>query len=115
MSASPPCPNPRRVAAGKLNRRKRGPLSPEGRERLRQAALANRPWLASTGPRTPEGKARAARNGKARQKGEQSVEAGSLQGKAEADLAARIDARNLDPAVLTAAYLLSPDEVEVAA
>src|SRR5215470_11303114 len=73
MSPHPPCPNPRRVAAGKLNRRKRGPLTPEGRERLRQAALTNRPWLASTGPRTAEGKARAARNGKARQKGQQSV------------------------------------------
>ena len=36
MSPHPPCPNPRRVAAGRLNRRKRGPLSPEGRERLRQ-------------------------------------------------------------------------------
>src|SRR5262245_8611351 len=73
MSLPPPCPNPRRVAAGRLNRRKCGPLSPAGRERLRQAALANRPWLASTGPRTPEGKSRAARNGKRRQKGGQSV------------------------------------------
>jgi hypothetical protein len=48
-------------------------LSPEARERLRQAALRNQPWRASTGPRTPEGKARAAANGKSRQKGEQSV------------------------------------------
>ena len=73
MTANPPSPNPRRVAAGKANRQKRRGLTPAGRERLRQAALANRAWLASTGPRTPEGKARAARNGKARQKGGQSV------------------------------------------
>ena len=73
MTANPPSPSPRRVAAGKLNRQKRRGLTPEGRERLRQAARANRPWEHTTGPRTPEGKARAARNGKARQKGEQSV------------------------------------------
>jgi hypothetical protein len=42
-------------------------------ERLRQAALAARPWERSTGPRTPEGKARVAANGKARQKGPSSV------------------------------------------
>ena len=35
-------------------------------------------------------------------------------GRAEADLAARIDARNLDPAVLATAYLLLADEVEEA-
>ena len=73
MTANPPSPSPRRVAAGKLNRQKRRGLTPEGRERLRQAARANRPWEHTTRPRTPEGKARAARNGKARQKGEQSV------------------------------------------
>ena len=66
-------PSPRRVAAGRANRQKRRGPTPEGRERLRQAARANRPWEHTTGPRTPEGKARAARNGKARQKGEQSV------------------------------------------
>jgi len=46
MSPSQPCPNPRRQQAGRVNRLKRGPLTPEGRERLRQAALTNRPWLA---------------------------------------------------------------------
>ena len=66
-------PNPKRVAAGRLNRSKRKGLTPQGRERLRQAALANRPWEFSTGPRTPEGKARVALNGKARQKGPVSV------------------------------------------
>ena len=66
-------PSPNRVAAGKRNRLLRKGLSPEGRERLRQSALANRPWRFSTGPRTPEGKARAAANGKKRQRGAQSV------------------------------------------
>ena len=46
---------------------------PEGRERLRESALRDRPWLHSTGPRTPDGKARVALNGKARQKGRLSV------------------------------------------
>lgn len=75
MSASPNphSPNPRRVAAGRLNRLKRGPLTPDGRKRLRVAALADKPWLAATGPRSPEGKARSARNGKLRQKGDLSV------------------------------------------
>jgi hypothetical protein len=63
MTASPP-PNPRRVAAGRLNRQKRKGFTPEGRERLHRAALENRPWLHATGPRTQQGKARAAANGK---------------------------------------------------
>ena len=66
-------PNPKRVAAGRRNRRKRGPLTAEGREKLRQTALANQPWRYSTGPRTAEGKARSAANGRKRQKGKQSV------------------------------------------
>src|SRR5262245_65215959 len=70
---NPPFPSPRRVAAGRLNRQKRGPLTAAGRARLREVAVANKPWLRSTGPRTPEGKARAARNGKVRQRGERSV------------------------------------------
>ena len=73
MNSNPPSPSPKRVAAGKRNRAKRGPLTDEGREALRQAALANRPWDSSTGPRTPEGKARAARNCKALQTGVWSV------------------------------------------
>jgi hypothetical protein len=56
-----------------LNVLKRRGLSPEGRERVRAAALAHQPWRFSTGPRTPAGKARAAANGKARQKGDLSV------------------------------------------
>ena len=66
-------PNPNRVAAGKRNRLKRKVLSKEGRQKLREAALVNRPWRFATGPRTPEGKSRAAANGKKRQKGKQSV------------------------------------------
>jgi hypothetical protein len=42
-------------------------LTPEGRHRLREAALANRPWEHATGPRTAEGKARSAANGLAGQ------------------------------------------------
>jgi hypothetical protein len=61
------------VAAGRLNRLKRGPLTPEGRERLRQAALANQPWQHATGPRTAAGKVKAAANGKWRQVAERSV------------------------------------------
>ena len=66
-------PSPARSAAGKANRSKRTGLTPEGRERLRRAALANRPWLHSTGPTTAAGKAKAARNGKRRQVGLVSV------------------------------------------
>jgi hypothetical protein len=67
-SNAPLLPNPRRVAAGHLNRLKRGPLSVAGRERLRITILKNKPWLKSTGPTTPEGRARAAENGRANQK-----------------------------------------------
>ena len=51
--------NPLRVAAGKTNRQKRGPLTPEGKRRLRDAALHHQPWQYSTGPKTAAGKARA--------------------------------------------------------
>ena len=44
-------------------------FSVAGRERLRAAALASRPWEHSTGPRTAEGKARSAENGRSRQEG----------------------------------------------
>ena len=61
-------PSPRSIA-GKANRAKRQGLTLEGRERLRQAALAKRPWIYSTGPRTPAGKTQAILNGKRRQVG----------------------------------------------
>jgi hypothetical protein len=64
--------NPKRVAAGKRNRKKRGPLTEEGLSRLREAALENRPWEHSTGPKTVAGKAKAAANGRARQSGPKS-------------------------------------------
>jgi hypothetical protein len=73
LGSKPTRPNPRRVAAGKLNRAKRKGLTPEGRERLRQAALRNRPWRFSTGPQTTAGKAAAARNGERRRDGLLSV------------------------------------------
>lgn len=73
MSSPRPTPNPKRVAAGKRNRALRKGLTPDGVERLRQAALACRPWEMSTGPRTAAGKARAAANGLARAKGPESV------------------------------------------
>ena len=69
----PPSPNPRRVAAGKRNQLRRNALCDEARERLRLAALANRPWQYSTGPKSQAGKARSAANGKTRQKGPVSV------------------------------------------
>lgn len=72
-AAATAAPNPRRVAAGRLNAAKRKGLTEAGRERLRQAALRNQPWRHSTGPRTPEGRAKVAQNGKARQKGPHSV------------------------------------------
>ena len=67
------CASLRRIAAGKLTRSRRGPLSEEGRERLRQAAFRHQPWTQATGPKTPAGKAQAARNGKKRQLGPRSV------------------------------------------
>ena len=66
-------PNPRRVAAGKLNRAKRRGLTPAGVERLRQAALRDRPWEHATGPLTQAGKAKSAANGRWRQRGAQSI------------------------------------------
>src|SRR5215468_5412938 len=85
---SPNAPSPRRVAAGRRNRSLRGPLTAEGRERLRQAALAARPWLHARGPTTPTGKARSARNGRGRQVGEVSARAVRRQVAALAGLAA---------------------------
>ena len=65
--------DPKKVAAGKLGRWARGPLSQAGRAKLRAAAYRNRPWEHSTGPTTPEGKRKAAANGKVRQTGSRST------------------------------------------
>jgi hypothetical protein len=70
--------NPRRAAAGRLNQKKRGPLSQEGRERLQAAARKNMPWRMSTGPATAAGKMRSAANSRARQKGALSVREGRV-------------------------------------
>lgn len=59
--------NPKRAQAGSRNRALRGPLTDEGRQRLREAALQNRPWEHATGPRSVDGKKRSAANGKVRQ------------------------------------------------
>ncbi len=61
--------NPRRVAAGRLNRRKRRGLTEAGRRRLRENAFKHRPWQHATGPRSAEGKAKASKNGCWRQRG----------------------------------------------
>jgi hypothetical protein len=73
MRNRPASPNPKWVEAGRRNRSKWQGLTPEGRERLRRAALAHRPWEHATGPRTAAGKARSAANGKLKQKGPESV------------------------------------------
>ena len=52
---------------------KRRGLSDAGREKLRQAALANRPWEHSTGPKTIAGKAISSAKGRSRQIGPQSI------------------------------------------
>ena len=62
-------PNPKRVAAGKRNVMRRKGLSTTGRDRLRQAALRDRPWLHSTGPRSAAGRSQSVVNGKRRQLG----------------------------------------------
>src|SRR5947209_3354725 len=74
MAKAPsPCPNPRRVEAGRRNRARWRGLSDEGRERLRRAAMEHRPWEHATGPTTAEGKLRSAQNGRSRQKGPRST------------------------------------------
>ena len=62
----------RQIAAG-ANRAKRRGITAAGREKLRQAALTNRPWEHSTGPQSVTGKARSALNGALWQKGRYSI------------------------------------------
>lgn len=64
--------NPNRVAAGRRNRQLRGPITAAGREKLRQAALKNKPWEHATGPRTCLGKTRSAANGQQQKRSEHS-------------------------------------------
>jgi hypothetical protein len=49
------------------NRAKRKGLTAAGSKKLRDAALAFKPWRFATGPTSPEGKARSAENGRCRQ------------------------------------------------
>ena len=65
--------SPRHIAAARENWKKWKGFTPEGLEKLRQAALKNKPWEHSTGPRTAAGKAKVALNGKKRQIGPRSV------------------------------------------
>jgi hypothetical protein len=67
-TAPPHVKNPRRIAAGRLNQKKRRGLTDEGRARVRQAAYRVRPWEHSTGPKSPEGKARSAKNRQSRKR-----------------------------------------------
>jgi hypothetical protein len=69
-----------------MNRQKRGEITPAGREKLRQTALRNRPWMLSTGPKTAHGRAAVARNGKARQQGATSVREARREARAVRDL-----------------------------
>ena len=68
-------PNPKRVAAGRLNAMKRIGFTEDGLARMKAAALITQPWRHSTGPRTAEGKARSSQNGRSRQVGERSKRA----------------------------------------
>jgi hypothetical protein len=65
--------NLKRVAAGKRNRALRGPLSDDGRRRLREGVKRRKPWLHSTGPRTSAGRGQSVKNGKCCQLGPWSV------------------------------------------
>jgi hypothetical protein len=61
------------IAAEPPTESNRAKHTPEGRERLRLAAFATRPWRYSTGPKSPEGKARSAANGRSKQAGTRSM------------------------------------------
>lgn len=52
----------RKRDANRRNLALAGPLTDDGRRRLRQAAMRNRPWEASTGAKTEAGKSRARTN-----------------------------------------------------
>jgi hypothetical protein len=49
--------NPRRIAADKLNARKRVGFTEDGLARIREAGPFSPPWRYSAGPRTVDGKA----------------------------------------------------------
>lgn len=53
---------PRQRAAANARAHRKPGFTPEGLERLRTAALENKPWAKATGPTSAEGKARSSRN-----------------------------------------------------
>ncbi len=63
----------RRIEANRRNRKRWRGHTAAGLDRLRQAALRNRPWLKSTGARTEAGKAKIRMN--ALKHGERSAQA----------------------------------------
>ena len=78
--------SPRRIMVAINNRAKRQGISEAGRQRLREAALANQPWKHATGPRTPWGKYLSSQNGKLRQKGLFSVREARAEVRADREL-----------------------------
>ena len=68
-----PTDSPDSLAADPPSEPKRAKHTPEGRERLRLAAIKNAPWRYATGPRSAEGKARSAANGRSKQAGTRSM------------------------------------------
>lgn len=87
MSSQPwMLPSPRRAEVLKYNRAKRKGLTEGGRQKIREAAIATKPWQHSTGPKTPAGRKQSVINGKVRQKGEYSVREARAQVKATREL-----------------------------
>ncbi len=83
----PDVPNPRRVAAGRINRSLRRGLTEAGRQRLRESALRSQPWKLAIGPKSAAARLQSARNGKVRQAGILSVrECRALTAELNADL-----------------------------
>lgn len=80
-------PNPRRVAAGRINRSLRRGLTEAGRHRLRESALRSQPWKFAIGPKSATARQQSAQNGKVRQIGILSIrECRALTAELTADL-----------------------------
>lgn len=83
----PDVPNPRRVAAGRINRSLRRGLTEAGRQRLQESALRFQPWNLASGPKSAAARQQSARNGKVRQIGILSIrESRALTAELTADL-----------------------------
>ncbi len=95
MSSQPwMMPSPRHAEVLKCNRAKRKGLTEEGRKRLREAAMATKPWQHAKGPTTSEGRKQSVINGKVRQKGEFSVREARAQVKANQEMLRQITAQS---------------------